>query len=43
MGHQHQLFMRPEMLRTWILSRWERVIAAARAIKPDIKVDFHTD
>jgi len=43
MGHQRQLFMRPQKLREWILSRWERVISAARAIRPDIKVDFHTD
>ena len=43
MGHQRQLVMRPEMLRKWILSRWERIIGAAKAVKPDIKVDFHTD
>ena len=43
MGHERQLFMRPEMLREWILARWERIIGAARAVKPDIKVDFHTD
>ena len=43
MGHERQLFMRPEQLRRWILSRWERIIGAARAVKPDLKVDFHTD
>jgi uroporphyrinogen decarboxylase len=43
MGHERQLFMRPEQLRRWILSRWERIIGAARAVKRDIKVDFHTD
>lgn len=43
MGHQRQLFMRPENLRKWILSRWERVIGAAKAVKPNLKVDFHTD
>jgi len=43
MGHQRQLFMSPANLRKWILSRWERIIAAAKAVKPDIKVDFHTD
>ena len=43
MGHQRQLFMRPEDIRKWILSRWERVIGAAKAVKADIKVDFHTD
>jgi len=35
--------MLPEMLRKWILSRWERIIGAAKAIKPDIRVNFHTD
>jgi len=43
MGHQRQLFMRPDNLRKWILSRWDRVISAARAVKPDITVNFHTD
>lgn len=43
LGHQRQLFMRPEQLRKWILSRWERIIVAAKSIKPNIKVDFHTD
>ena len=43
MGHQRQLFMRPEQLREWILSRWKRIIGAAKSVKPDIKVDFHTD
>ena len=43
MGHERQLSMRPEMLRWWTISRWERIIGAAKAVKPDIKVDFHTD
>ena len=43
MGHERQLFMRPDQLYEWILSRWERIIGAAKAIKPDLKVDFHTD
>ena len=43
MGHQEQLFMSPEMMRKWIISRWERVIAAAQNIKSDTKIDFHTD
>jgi uroporphyrinogen decarboxylase len=43
MGHQHQLVMHPDMLRKWILSRWERVIGAARLINRNIKIDFHTD
>ena len=43
MGHQQQLFMRPDLLRKWLLSRWERIIGSAKAVKPDIKVDFHTD
>ena len=43
MGHQRQLFMSPHSLRRWILSRWERIIGAAKAVKPDIMVDFHSD
>ena len=43
MGVQHGLIMSLPMLRKWILSRYERVIAEARALKPDICVDFHTD
>jgi len=43
MGTQHGLFMSRAMLREWILSRWERVLGAARAMKPDIRVVFHTD
>jgi uroporphyrinogen decarboxylase len=43
MGHERQLFMRPEQLRRWILSRWERIIGAARQVRPGLKVDFHTD
>ena len=43
MGHQRGPFMSPADLRKWIISRWERVIGAAKAVKPDIKVDFHTD
>ena len=43
MGHERQLFMRPDQLYEWILSRWERILGAAKAIKPDLKVDFHTD
>ena len=43
MGIQGGLVMSLPMLRTWILSRWERVIAAAKQVKPDLCVDFHTD
>ena len=43
MGHQQQSFMRPDQIRKWILSRWERIIGSAKAVKPDIKMDFHTD
>jgi len=40
MGHETQLFMRPEKLREWIPSRWERIIGAARATKPDINTPY---
>lgn len=43
MGHQHGLFMSLPMLKQWILSRWEKVISAARAINPKIFVNFHSD
>lgn len=43
MGVQNGLIMSLPMLRQWILSRWDKVISAARAIKPDVCVDFHTD
>ena len=43
MGVQTGLVMSPPMLDEWILSRWERVILAARSVKPDIKISFHTD
>ena len=31
------------MLDRWILSRWERVIAAAHAANPEVKIGFHSD
>jgi uroporphyrinogen decarboxylase len=43
MGHQHGLFMSLPMLKKWILSRWEKVINAAKEINPGLYVDFHSD
>ena len=43
MGIQGGLVMSLPMLDRWILSRWEKVIAAARSVKPGIKIGFHTD
>ena len=42
-AHQQGLIMKPEHIRKWILSRWQRVINAAKEINPKIKVNFHTD
>ena len=43
MGIQGGLVMSLTMLDKWILSRWEKVIAAARSVNPEIKIRFHTD
>lgn len=43
MGIQNSLIMKLPMLKSWILSRWEKVIDAAKLINPKIKVNFHTD
>jgi uroporphyrinogen decarboxylase len=40
---QRGMLMSPRMWRTWLKPRLARVIAAARAIKPDILVQYHTD
>lgn len=40
---QNALMFPPELWRETMKVRWARVIAAARAIKPDIHVWYHTD
>ncbi len=41
-GMQRTLLMSRELYRTWLLPRLTRVIAAARAKKPDILVMYHS-
>jgi uroporphyrinogen decarboxylase len=40
---QHKLMMSPEMWREWLKPRWRRVWDAARAIKPDLQIWYHSD
>jgi len=42
-ANQNALMFRPEIWRDVMKSRWAKVIAAARAIKPDIHVWYHSD
>jgi len=41
-GTQRALMMAPEFYREWLKSRLARVIAAAKAIKPDVLIEYHT-
>jgi uroporphyrinogen decarboxylase len=41
-GMQHSIMMSVELFSTWLLPRITRVIQAAKAIKPDILVFFHS-
>jgi uroporphyrinogen decarboxylase len=42
-GMQHTLLMSIPMWRKWIKPRLAKVIEAARRLKPDILVEYHTD
>ncbi len=42
-ANQNALMFSPELWRTFIKARWAKVYAAARAIKPDIRVWYHSD
>jgi len=42
-ANQNALMFQPELWREVMKPRWARVIAAARAIKPDIHVWYHSD
>lgn len=41
-GMQHSIMMSETLYRTWIKPRLKQVIAAARAVKPDIIVFYHS-
>ena len=43
LGMQHALMIAPETYREWFKPRHARVIAAARAVRSDIPVSYHTD
>lgn len=40
---QRGMMMSPETWREWFKPRWARVIAAAKAVKPDLIVTYHSD
>ncbi|MDD5704607.1 MAG: uroporphyrinogen decarboxylase family protein [Kiritimatiellae bacterium] len=42
-ANQNDLMFSPEVWRTVMKPRWAKVIAAARAIKPDLQVWYHSD
>ena len=41
-GTQRALMMAPDFYRAWLKPRLARVIAAARAIKPDVLIEYHS-
>lgn len=42
-ANQNSLMFRPEQWRRFMKTRWARVYEAARAIKPDIEIWYHSD
>jgi uroporphyrinogen decarboxylase len=42
-GTQKGMLMSPATWRTWFKPRWARVIAAAKAARPDLLVAYHSD
>ena len=42
-ANQNALMFQPDLWREVMKPRWAKVIAAARAIKPDIQVWYHSD
>jgi uroporphyrinogen decarboxylase len=42
-GTQRALMMRPKVWRAWFKERLRTVIAAAKAVRPDLLVAFHSD
>ena len=42
-GMQHKLMFSPELWRQWFKPRWARVWKAAKEIKPDIQIWYHSD
>lgn len=42
-GTQRGMLMSPETWRHWLKPRWAKVIAAAKAVNPDLLVTYHSD
>lgn len=42
-GMQHKLMFHPNLWREWLKPRWARVWRAAREVKPDIQIFYHSD
>jgi len=42
-GMQHKMMMSPDDWRKWFKPRWGRVYAAAKSVKPDIQIFYHSD
>jgi uroporphyrinogen decarboxylase len=42
-GTQRALIVRPDMWRTWFKARLKTVVQAAKSIRPDLLVAFHSD
>lgn len=42
-GTQRAMMMAPEFYRNWLLPRLARVTAAAKAEKPDVLIEYHSD
>jgi uroporphyrinogen decarboxylase len=42
-GTQRGMLMSPDTWRRWLKPRWAKVIAAAKAVKPDLLVTYHSD
>lgn len=40
---QHKMMMSPEMWRQWLKPRWAQAWAAAREVKPDLQIFYHSD
>ena len=42
-GTQRGMMMSPKTWRTWFKPRWARVMAAAKAVNPDLLIIYHSD
>jgi uroporphyrinogen decarboxylase len=42
-ANQNNMMFHPDLWRYFMKSRWQQVFAAARAVKPDIQIWYHSD